>query len=117
MTGLHYNCNKLTADSTKKYNVGSKFIPYCDLTRYMTNIVSVSNVALFVIDIVIEQITNCKYTLPIPECSIYFYGRNCNKPCGHCRGNDPCDSVTGHCPNGCQNQWTGDRCDGTNETV
>lgn len=49
-----------------------------------------------------------------PECSEDFYGRDCNKPCGHCRGNAPCDSATGHCSSGCQNYWTGDRCEGTN---
>lgn len=52
-----------------------------------------------------------------PECSDYFFGRDCNKPCGHCRGNAPCDSVTGHCPNGCQNHWTGDMCNGMDGTV
>lgn len=45
-------------------------------------------------------------------CSEYIYGTDCNTPCGHCKDKDVCDNTTGHCPNGCQNQWTGDRCEG-----
>lgn len=45
-------------------------------------------------------------------CSEHFYGLDCNTPCGHCLNNDVCDNVTGRCPNGCQNQWTEDKCDG-----
>lgn len=46
-------------------------------------------------------------------CPANYYDSDCNTPCGHCRGNDVCSNITGHCPNGCQSQWQGDRCDGT----
>lgn len=45
-------------------------------------------------------------------CSEHFYGLDCSTPCGHCLNKDVCDNVTGRCPNGCQNYWTGDGCDG-----
>lgn len=32
--------------------------------------------------------------------------------CGHCMINTVCDKGTGRCPNGCQAQWTGEKCDG-----
>ena len=45
-------------------------------------------------------------------CSPHYYGRDSNTPCGHCNGDDVCNSVTGHCPNGCKPHWTGTRCEG-----
>lgn len=45
-------------------------------------------------------------------CGDQYYGSDCNTPCGHCRNNDVCNNVTGRCPRGCQNQWSGYRCDG-----
>ena len=49
-------------------------------------------------------------------CSAHFFGSDCNTPCGQCIGDDLCDSVTGHCPHGCQLHWTGPRCDGRYKT-
>ena len=50
-------------------------------------------------------------------CVANYYGRDCNTPCGQCRGNDVCDNVTGHCPNGCKQHWAGTRCDGKQNIV
>ena len=50
-------------------------------------------------------------------CSAHYYGSNCNIPCGQCTGDDVCDNVTGHCPNGCKPHWTGPTCDGNQNIV
>ena len=50
-------------------------------------------------------------------CSPHYYGSDCDIPCGQCRGNDVCHNVTGHCPNGCKQHWTGPRCDGKQNIV
>ena len=50
----------------------------------------------------------------IVVCVSHYYGSECNTPCGQCRGDDVCDSVTGYCPHGCKPHWTGVRCDGKN---
>ena len=47
----------------------------------------------------------------ISVCSPHYYGSECNTPCGQCRGDDLCDKMTGHCPNGCKQHWTSVRCD------
>ena len=46
-------------------------------------------------------------------CSPYYYGSDCNTSCGHCRGDDVCNNVTGHCPHGCKQHWIGSKCNGT----
>ena len=48
----------------------------------------------------------------IVACDQYYYGPNCNTPCGHCRGDDVCNNETGHCPNGCKPHWMGPECNG-----
>lgn len=45
-------------------------------------------------------------------CRDQYYGSDCNTPCGHCKDDDVCNNVTGHCPRGCRKQWMGNRCDG-----
>lgn len=45
-------------------------------------------------------------------CLDQYYGSDCNTPCGHCKDDDVCNNVTGHCPRGCRRQWMGNRCDG-----
>ena len=50
----------------------------------------------------------------IVECSPHYYGSDCNTPCGQCTGDDVCNNMTGHCPNGCRQHWTGQNCDGVN---
>ena len=47
----------------------------------------------------------------IVEC-LHYYGSDCNTACGHCAGSDICDSVTGRCDSGCQDNWQGAKCDG-----
>ena len=44
-------------------------------------------------------------------CPPHYYGSDCSIPCGYCTGDDVCDYVTGHCPNGCKPHWNGTRCD------
>ena len=46
------------------------------------------------------------------ECLPHYYGSDCNTPCGQCRGNDVCNIMTGYCPNGCKQHWSGPKCDG-----
>ena len=48
----------------------------------------------------------------ISVCSPYYYGFNCNAPCGQCSGDGACNNVTGHCPCGCKPHWSGGKCDG-----
>lgn len=55
---------------------------------------------------------NGSYMFCISVCRDNFYGGDCNTSCGHCINADMCNKVTGQCSNGCQNHWTGDRCDG-----
>lgn len=50
-------------------------------------------------------------------CFDHYYGTDCNTPCGHCINNDVCDKGTGSCPNGCQNHWKGERCEGKYEIL
>ena len=45
-------------------------------------------------------------------CAPHYYGNDCSTPCGHCRGDDVCNNVTGHCPHGCTRHWQGLKCDG-----
>ncbi|CAD5121783.1 DgyrCDS10260 [Dimorphilus gyrociliatus] len=41
-----------------------------------------------------------------------YYGPKCDIPCGHCRYDISCNSVTGECPDGlCDFNWTGGKCD------
>lgn len=50
------------------------------------------------------------------ECPSQHYGMNCTGRCsGHCINNEPCDHVSGVCPSGCQDGYTGALCtDGKN---
>ncbi|XP_067666690.1 pro-epidermal growth factor-like [Haliotis asinina] len=43
------------------------------------------------------------------KCSSLYYGQNCGRMCGYCRG-DTCDPFTGVCPHGCQTYWKGPLC-------
>lgn len=52
------------------------------------------------------------FSVLILECSNHFYGSDCTISCGHCRNGDVCNKVNGRCPNGCQNNWDGEKCDG-----
>lgn len=36
-----------------------------------------------------------------PECENGTYGENCNKPCGHCNSDLPCNHIDGNCLTGC----------------
>uniref|UniRef100_A0A8W8NT92 Multiple epidermal growth factor-like domains 10 n=1 Tax=Magallana gigas TaxID=29159 RepID=A0A8W8NT92_MAGGI len=60
---------------------------------------------------------NSRYTsieiceIKVMVCVDHYYGIDCNTPCGKCKNNSVCNKGTGHCPNGCQNHWTGNKCD------
>ncbi|XP_062567726.1 receptor-type tyrosine-protein phosphatase epsilon-like [Saccostrea cucullata] len=46
------------------------------------------------------------------KCPWGWYGLACKDSCaGHCRGNQPCNHVTGQCEAGCANGWMGKLCD------
>lgn len=63
----------------------------------------------------IKSIYNCLKAMvsTFTVCSPYYYGIDCITPCGHCRGDDVCNNVTGHCPLGCKQHWVGSKCNGT----
>lgn len=46
----------------------------------------------------------------ISVCIDHYYGFDCSTPCGKCTNNSVCNKVTGHCPNGCQSHWKGEKC-------
>ena len=41
------------------------------------------------------------FSLLLKDCVPRYYGSDCNTPCGQCREDDVCNSVTGYCPHGC----------------
>lgn len=44
-------------------------------------------------------------------CVSGHYGTNCHKRCsGYCIKNEPCDHVSGVCPDGCKDGYTGKLC-------
>ncbi|XP_046547644.1 low-density lipoprotein receptor-related protein 1B-like isoform X2 [Haliotis rubra] len=47
------------------------------------------------------------------RCSRLYYGENCGRMCGYCRG-DTCSPLTGVCPIGCQTYWKGPLCQDLN---
>ncbi|CAI9740442.1 angiopoietin-1 receptor-like [Octopus vulgaris] len=46
----------------------------------------------------------------VQSCKKFEYGINCNSDCGHCLNDTECDKLTGKCPNGCVDGWTGEKC-------
>lgn len=44
-------------------------------------------------------------------CKDGYYGVKCTEMCGACIGN-VCNQLTGNCPDGCTDNWTGKNCDG-----
>ncbi|XP_061180599.1 scavenger receptor class F member 2-like [Saccostrea echinata] len=44
-------------------------------------------------------------------CKAGYYGYNCEYLCGKCKTETICNNITGICPEGCQNRWTGLNCD------
>ena len=62
--------------------------------------------------IIFNDTISIELSLYSKDCAPHFYGSDCNTPCAQCRRDDVCDSVTGHCPNGCKPHWTGPWCDG-----
>ncbi|KAL5021296.1 hypothetical protein ScPMuIL_000451, partial [Solemya velum] len=45
------------------------------------------------------------------RCQNFKFGSNCQRSCGHCDQDQPCDAESGVCTNGCVRGWTGARCD------
>lgn len=45
------------------------------------------------------------------ECELHKYGQDCTLDCGHCENGRQCSMDTGDCPDGCEEGWTGIRCD------
>lgn len=44
-------------------------------------------------------------------CLSGHYGTDCSERCsGHCINNEPCDHVSGLCPDGCEYGYTGKQC-------
>ena len=45
------------------------------------------------------------------DCTNKTYGYRCEKTCGHCKSGDLCHRFNGSCLTGCEDGWTGDKCD------
>lgn len=46
------------------------------------------------------------------DCPPGYFGEGCREGCSdHCIKNELCDHITGECSNGCQDGYTGVRCD------
>ncbi|KAK3591415.1 hypothetical protein CHS0354_005342 [Potamilus streckersoni] len=44
-------------------------------------------------------------------CENGTYGSGCHEICGHCiQGNNSCSTIDGHCKDGCQEGWKGEKC-------
>lgn len=52
----------------------------------------------------------CNYVLFL-ACEPYKYGPDCTGICGRCKHGISCSVDTGACPDGCEEGWTGKRCD------
>lgn len=50
----------------------------------------------------------------IVECSHGFYGQQCEKRCGKCKGGMICNTSSGICPDGCHEHWSPPSCTGKN---
>ena len=42
-------------------------------------------------------------------CKIGYYGSMCDQVC-HCKGQAPCNRMTGKCPKECEEKWSGTTC-------
>lgn len=70
------------------------------------------NIMMRIIQLLVSYVTIFNDIGVVSVCADHFYGKECNNMCGHCKDNSVCDKGTGSCPNGCQAQWTGAKCDG-----
>lgn len=39
------------------------------------------------------------------DCVSGFYGGSCQNTCGKCKAEAACNTISGLCPNGCQDHW------------
>lgn len=45
------------------------------------------------------------------ECSLGHFGLDCRNRCSsHCTNGEPCNHISGSCPNGCQDGFVGTKC-------
>lgn len=57
----------------------------------------------------------CMYWVFFKECPNGQFGMDCRKSCsGHCINNESCDHVSGVCPSGCHDGYTGIYCNNCN---
>lgn len=61
---------------------------------------------------IFATITVFFFLFPDVECPSGYFGKGCRERCrGHCIRDEPCDHISGECSNGCQDGYTGERCD------
>ena len=48
---------------------------------------------------------------PVHSCPAQRWGPSCNAVCGNCAAQAVCNSLTGACPFGCSEGWSGPNCD------
>lgn len=58
-----------------------------------------------------KQLKLCKYFVKL-DCTVGFYGDDCDKICGQCMDGTSCNVSSGVCPSGCRNNWEGPMCTG-----
>lgn len=52
------------------------------------------------------------------ECLFGYYGTDCREQCrGHCKNNKTCDHISGKCPDGCEDGYTGKLCNNCTKHV
>lgn len=59
-----------------------------------------------------QIVTLLSITIISTGCETGQYGEDCTQKCGKCQAGTQCDIITGICPEGCQDSWTGSKCNG-----
>ena len=49
-------------------------------------------------------------------CELGYYGSICDQVC-HCKGQAPCNRMTGKCPNECEGKWSGATCNDSKYSI
>ncbi|KAF4523532.1 hypothetical protein B566_EDAN013075, partial [Ephemera danica] len=53
-----------------------------------------------------------QYVIEKNKCDVGYYGIGCWRKCSEkCKAEETCDAIRGHCPNGCEEGFIGEKCD------
>lgn len=53
------------------------------------------------------------FTVSVCSDGTYISSRMCVRCPGRCKNGAPCNKLTGRCDHGCEDNWTGQFCEGT----